>query len=50
MDSLVNLLAIVSLTGVTGVALGQALIGVGMPLLLVIGMLDGQKGGNLDKK
>ncbi|HMV65679.1 MAG TPA: hypothetical protein PKA64_02420 [Myxococcota bacterium] len=44
MDNLVNLIAIVSLTGV---AVGQALIGLGFPILLLIGILDGQKGGRL---
>ena len=47
MDNLVNLIAIVSLTGLTGVAVGQALIGLGFPILLLIGILDGQKGGRL---
>lgn len=47
MESFLNVIAVVSMTGLTGVAVGQALIGLGFPILLLIGMIDGQKGGNL---
>ena len=39
MDVFTDLVAIVSLTGIVGVALGGALIGVGMPLVLLVGVL-----------
>ncbi|MEZ4320005.1 MAG: hypothetical protein R3F61_21010 [Myxococcota bacterium] len=45
MDAFVDLIALVSLPGVVFVVVGQGAIGVGLPLLLVIGMLDTQRNG-----
>ncbi|MCB9682399.1 MAG: hypothetical protein H6733_13110 [Alphaproteobacteria bacterium] len=49
MDVFVNAVAIVSLTGVVGVAVCGGAVGVGMPLLLLAGLLDGPTGGRLSR-
>lgn len=50
MDLLVNLMGIIGLTGLTGVGVGTGLVGVGMPILLLIGILDGPTGGKMDDR
>lgn len=47
MDTFVNIIGIISLIGPAGVAIGQGAVIVGFPILLLVGMLDGQKGGRL---
>lgn len=40
MDALVDVVALLSLTGIVGVAVGQGLIGVGLPFLLAVGFVE----------
>ena len=47
MDSLLNVIGLISLVGGICVAIGQGLVIVGFPTLLLIGLVDGQKGGRL---
>ena len=48
MDAFVDLVAIVSMPGVFFVVVGQGVIGAGLPLLLLVGVLDpsGRPGGS----
>jgi hypothetical protein len=48
-DNIVVVIALISLVAPMGVALGEGLVMVGLPLLLAIGLIDGPKGGRLDK-
>jgi hypothetical protein len=45
MDFIVNVIAVLSLVGGAGVATGHVVVGTVMPLLLLIGFLDGPNGG-----
>jgi|JI6StandDraft_1071083.scaffolds.fasta_scaffold549801_2 hypothetical protein len=49
MDNLLVVVALISLVAPMGVALGEGLVMAGMPLLFAIGLLDGPKGGKVDK-
>ena len=50
MDQLVNLIAIISLTGGVGVSVGFAAFGAIVTIPLLIGIVDGPTGGRLDEK
>jgi hypothetical protein len=46
MDNLVNVIAVISLVGGVGVATGHAVLGLVMPVLILIGLIDGPNGSD----
>lgn len=50
MDQLINVIAIISLTGGIGVSLGFASFGAIVTIPLLIGIVDGPTGGRLESK